>query len=137
MIVQDNKYVCTAKELSNMIAKRILTEKPGETDFTTVKFSLLSGGYDGKTEPEVLASGAEGWYGIRKIDTGFDDNGLTLCSNYYGGGYPQFGYFFEGCSEKQIEDTIFLMIVNTLYYAEGTAGPMLISETVYEPKAKK
>ena len=106
----------------------------GETEFAPVNFSVLSCGYDGKTEPEVVASGAEGWYGIRRVDTGFDDDELTLCANYYGGGSPHFGYLYEGCSEKEIESTIFLIIVGTLRSESPNINKdtMLVVQTEYE-----
>lgn len=134
MIVQDNKYICTVKEFAETIARRILKDKPGETEFTPVNFSVLSGGYDGKTEPEVVASGAEGWYGIRRVETGFDDEELTLCANYYGGGCPHFGYLYEGCSEEEIVNTVYLIIANTLRDGENEDARTceLIAETCYE-----
>ncbi len=96
MIVQGNKYVCTPKELAYLIASKILKDKPGAAEFNPVDFSLLPHGYDGSTEPEVAASKARGWYGIRRVDTGFDDRGLTLCCSFYGGGCPHFGYLYQG-----------------------------------------
>ena len=134
MIVQDKTYICTVRELAETIARRILKDKPGETDFSPVCFSVLSEGYDGKTEPEVIASGAEGWYGIRRVDTGFDDDELTLCANYDGGGSPHFGYLYEGCSEKEIESTIFLIIQGTLRAESPNINgqTMLVAETHYE-----
>ena len=135
MIVQDKTFICTVKELAETIARRILKDKPGETNFSPVSFSVLSEGYDGKTEPEVIASGAEGWYGIRRVDTGFDDDELTLCANYYGGGSPHFGYLYEGCSEKEIESTISMIIQGTLRADSPSINgqTMLVAETHYEP----
>lgn len=134
MIVQDRTYICTVKELVETIARRILKNRPGDTDFSPVNFSILSEGYDGKSEPEVVASGAEGWYGIRRVDTGFDDDELTLCANYYGGGSPHFGYLYEGCSEEEIESTIFLIIQGTLRAESPRVNgqTMLVAETYYE-----
>lgn len=134
MIVQDNKYVCTAKELAWFIAKSIRQDKPGATEFNPVNFSVLSGGYDGKKEPVVLASETGGWYGIRRVDAGFDDEELTLCCNYYGGGCPHFGYLYQGCSFEEIESTLYLLIANVLKDGEDVkAGEYyLIAETCYE-----
>lgn len=134
MIVQDRTYICTIKELAQTIAKRINKDRPGETEFNPVSFSWLSEGYDGKMEPVAIASGAEGWYGIRRVDTGFDDDELTLCANYYGGGSPHFGYLYEGCSEEEIESTIFLIIQGTLRAETPhiNSQTMVVAQTEYE-----
>lgn len=128
MIIQNNTCICTIKELAKMIAKRILKNDPGETPFSPVDFSLLSEGYDGNTEPEVVASSAEGWYGIRRVDTGFDDNGLTLCANYYCGcgRIPRFCYLYKGCSELENVKVIYQLILGTL----RAENPYINSQTM-------
>lgn len=133
MIIQGNKYICTPSELAEMLTKRICKKNPGETQFYPVNFSVISGNHAGKTEPEVVASGAEGWYGIRRIDTGFDDDGLTLCCNYYGGGYPRLCYFDRENGDEEIKTQLLTMIYTVLAAGENIIGGScsLIAETCY------
>ena len=114
-----------------------MKDNPGETVFSPVTFSYLGEGYNGETEPEVIASGAEGWYGIHRIDTGFDDDDLTLCANYYGGGSPHFCYLYEGCSEKEIENGISRIIQGALQLESPHINnqTMLVAEISMENKA--
>lgn len=109
-----SKYtICTVKELVDTLAKKIPENRFDFVKFPEVCFSIID--YSQKNdEPEVVASGAEGWYGIHRIDTGFDDDELTLCANYFGGGSPTFCYIFEGCPKKEIKNSLFSAITGTL-----------------------
>lgn len=139
MIVQGNYYTCTVEELAELVARRICQPNPGETQFNTVNFSLTD--YDSTSvsryTPEELASGAEGWYGIRRIDTGFDDPDLMLCVDYYGGGFASFVHLFDGLTGGEMKEKIQKAMVRTLAMGEGLSADDILSsilsaETVYE-----
>lgn len=115
------KYtICTVKELVDMLAKEMPEDRLDFVKFPEVCFSIIESSQK-NDEPEVVASGAEGWYGIHRIDTEFDDDELTLCANYFGGGSPTFCYIFEGCSEKEIKQSLSSTITGTLM-SEGNVN---------------
>lgn len=144
MIVQGNYYTCTVEELAEMVARRICQQNPGETQFNTVNFSLTD--YDSTSviryTPEEVASDASGWYGIRRIDAGFDDPDLMLCVDYYGGGCASFVHLFDGLTGGEIKEKIQKAMVRTLAIGEGLSveyvtNSILSAETVYEATDNK
>lgn len=113
--------VCSITELVDLVVKQINLNDPGTTNFRTVDFAVL----DTDTVPEdadleQVVMDASGWYGIRRIETGFDDPDLTLCANYYSGGiYPSFCHLFSGREEKDVRAEILRLITVSIERGES------------------
>lgn len=116
-----NKFAGTLKELATFLSKEVDKNRPGRTKFKSVSFAVDESGSD---DIEYAVSAAEGWYGIHQVETGFDDDeSLTLCCNYYGGGYPFFGHIFEGLGEEGIQHTLLSMMRDALRHGENIRNP--------------
>lgn len=115
------KFAGTLKELATFLSKGINKDSPGRTKFKSVSFAVDESGSD---DIEYAVSAAEGWYGIHQVETGFDDDeSLTLCCNYYGGGYPFFGHIFEGLGEEGVQHTLLSMMRDALRRGENIRNP--------------
>lgn len=139
MIAQDNYYICTIDELAEVIVRQINLPDPGKSRFNPVNFALTDydDTYIARYTPEEIASGAEGWYGIRRIDTGFDDPDLMLCVDYYGGGCASFVHLFDGMTGGEMKEQIKTSLIRTLcsgenISAEDVLDSWLSAETTYE-----
>lgn len=71
-------------------ARSVLGEKSG--NFTPYDFAVMDTAAFEETPEDLrrIADCSEGWYGIKKIDTGFDSNELQIVADYYGGGCAAF-----------------------------------------------
>lgn len=73
-------------------ARSVLGRKNKAEDFTPYDFVVMdTAAFEEDPEDlEYVADCSEGWYGIKKIDTGFDSNELQIIADYYGGGCTAF-----------------------------------------------
>lgn len=144
MLRMDGMLLCTVSELVEVLSGRINKRNPEESNFGCCDFLVPScyvkvEEFDGKQTLREIASRDGGWYGIKAIDIGFDENGLTLCSNYYGGDTPAFRHIFGECSESEIREAIEYLIAAPLRYEFGAVnGSMLvIAELSAKVKVRK
>lgn len=87
--------VCTTRELADELAKSIYSELVIDSRFTECDFAIIDS--DIQTDDlEYIKSSASGWYGIKKLETGFDSTDLLLLCDYYGGGCPNLIQIWEG-----------------------------------------
>lgn len=116
-----SKYLlCTLKELSEYIVKKSYNFKvcnfaiPEETDFDTL---------------EEVSINANGWYGVKKIKTGFDNPFIDLFSDYYGGGCGAYRCIEPTDPEGIQKEDVLSMLMETLRICEE-ADPqtMVIAE---------
>lgn len=72
------------------LARSVLGEKM--EDFTPYDFAVMDTAAFEETPEDFwsIADCSEGWYGIKKIDTGFDSDELQIVADYYGGGCAAF-----------------------------------------------
>ena len=87
--------VCTIRELADELAKSIDTESVVDSQFAECDFAII----DSDSQSEDMGrikSDASGWYGIKKLETGFDSPELLLLCDYYGGGCPNLIQIWEG-----------------------------------------
>lgn len=72
------------------LARSVLGEKM--EDFTPYDFAVMDTAAFEETPEDLrrVADCSEGWYGIKKVDTGFDSNELQIVADYYGGGCAAF-----------------------------------------------
>ena len=72
---------------------------------------------------EFIYTNSTGWYGIKKIDPGFDSrhyDDVDLFAYYYGGGCGTYRLIGNWDDNDKIVNTIKEMIVEVLSYQEGT-----------------
>lgn len=66
-----------------------------------------------------------GWYGIKKINPGFDsrhDDNVDLFADYYGGGCGTYRLIGDWDDDDEIIDTIIGMIIETTHHHEGSVS---------------
>ena len=86
-----------------------------------------------KDDLETICIDSTGWYGIKKIDTGFDDrheNDVDLFADYYGGGCGTYRLIGDWDDKDLITDIIKEMIIIVLSHQESyiTEDTILICE---------
>lgn len=61
-------------------------------NFTPYDFAVMDTSAFEETPEDLrrVADCSKGWYGIKKVDTGFDSNELQIVADYYGGGCAAF-----------------------------------------------
>lgn len=82
---------------------------------------------------ETIFKNSTGWYGIKKLDTGFDsdhNDDVDLFADYYGGGCGTYRLIGDWDNEDDIMNTIKEMIVTVLSFQEGdiTKDDIIICE---------
>lgn len=134
MLRKENKYMLgtineVAKELYRADEK-IFADRFIDCDFAVVEKE------DFDLENDYLKTiyiNSTGWYGIKKIDPGFDSrhcNSADLFADYYGGGCGTYELIGNWEFEDNIVRTIMEMIINVLSYQEGniTKDDIIICE---------
>lgn len=121
MLRKEGRYILgtikeVARELYNPNIKDF-TERFIDCDFALV--------YDGDFDLfndnlESICYNVEGWYGIKRIDTGFDNvDNVDLFADYYGGGCGTYRLMGDWISDTGIVRRITEMIIKVLSYQEG------------------
>lgn len=87
--------VCTIRELADELEKSIDSDLVIDSQFTECDFAIISEDIQ-SNDLEYIKSGASGWYGIKRLETGFDSTDLLLICDYYGGGCPNLIQIWEG-----------------------------------------
>lgn len=134
MLRKEGRYILgtikeVARELYNPNIKDF-TERFIDCDFALV--------YDGDFDLfndnlESICYNAEGWYGIKRIDTGFDNvDNVDLFADYYGGGCGTYRLMGDWISNTEIVRRITEMIIKVLSYQEGniTEDHIIICDTM-------
>lgn len=109
-----NKAMGTARELAEYMADFLSSEShiDEESNFYDCDFAVANTKAEG--ELDEIAASSSGWYGIKKIDTGFDSGNLDLFADYYGGGCGVFRSLFDGMSRTTIVEELECMLLHTL-----------------------
>ena len=134
MLRKENKYMLgtideVAKELYKADEKNF-ADRFMECDFAVVEkedFDLEN------DDLETIHINSTGWYGIKKIDPGFDsrhDDNVDLFADYYGGGCGTYELIGDWEFKDNIVRTIMEMIIDVLSYQEGyiTKDDVIICE---------
>ena len=134
MLRKESKYMLgtiseVAKELYN-VNEKIFADRFIECDFAVAEkedFDLENDDLD------FIFENATGYYGIKKIDPGFDNgnyDNVDLFADYYGGGCGTYRLIVDWNDTDLIIDTIKEMIIVVLSYQEGyiTEDTILICE---------
>ncbi len=102
-MLKKGKYtICTISEFSRILAKSVWDALCLDSDWHNYDFGLVEDLLDEEpdADPEYVASGICGWYGVKYVNTGFD---IVLVSDYYGGGCAEMCLFWDdGFGDAQI-----------------------------------
>ena len=88
MIIRDRHYFLgTIKEIADSLTELLLSADSikDTAAFTDFDFAIVDD-YDPRYSLTTIAENAVGWYGVKRIDSGFNSWNLDLCGDYYGGG---------------------------------------------------
>ena len=123
MLRKENKYMLgTIDEVAKELYKadeKIFADRFIECDFAVAEkedFDLENDDLD------FIFENATGYYGIKKIDPGFDNgnyDNVDLFADYYGGGCGTYELIGDWEFQDNIVKTIMEMIINVLSYQEG------------------
>lgn len=121
--------VLTVRQLAEHLASRINLEDVLKTELPACDYGIID--TDGETvfdqeELEFLHSGVCGWYGIKKIDAGFNSTNLVLVADYYGGGCAYLADIFSGIGILEAAYDIGQAILNSLRVQEAAYNDTLL-----------
>ena len=123
MLRKENKYMLgtiaeVAKELYHKNEKNF-EDRFIECDFAVVEKEDFDLDND---DLEIIHINSTGWYGIKKLDTGFDNEygGVDLFADYYGGGCGTYKLIGDWLPDEDILMYINKMIIGVLSCQEGT-----------------
>lgn len=127
--------VLTIKQLAEHIAGKINLEDVLKTEFPTCDYGIID--TDGETEfdqeeLEFLHTGVCGWYGIKKVDIGFDSYDLVLIADYYGGSCARLTQLFDGIDRKNAEKDILQIILDSMKVQEEVTEDTMLMVEFYE-----
>lgn len=99
---ENNRILCEASEFAWIVASMIDLKSPSKTALPIFHFAVEVLAADGD-DLETVDTNSTAWYGIHKVDTGFDSEDLYLVVDYYGGGCaPQFIHINNAMTREQI-----------------------------------
>lgn len=134
MLRKENKYMLgtiadVAKELYKADTKHF------KNRFIDCDFALVDKeNFDIEQDDlEFIYTNSTGWYGIKKIDPGFDNrhyDDMDLFADYYGGGCGTYRLIGDWDDSNKIVNVIRDMIIDVLSYQEGniTGDDVIICE---------
>lgn len=114
---EQNILLGTPRGIAKEVLKYVLENTiNAESKFINCDFAVAC-----DEEYETLAErkyNSSGWYGIKKINTGFDSDDLDLFADYYGGGCGIYNTLFDGMTPKDCIDIVQKMIIATMNITE-------------------
>ena len=139
MLRRENKYMLgTIAEVVKELYKS--NEKKFADRFVECDFAIADGHVDvgddldfEHDDLETIFKNSTGWYGIKKLDTGFDsshNDNVDLFADYYGGGCGTYRLIRDWDNKNEIIKTIREMIIVVFSYQEGniTGDDIIICE---------
>ncbi len=122
MIRQDNLMICTIDELAEKIACSVNDEDVSKSKFEDCDFAVVCLDDEPEDESRTLEDirrDANGWHGIKRIETGFDSEALILVADYYGGSTAFFFQFFDGMSDLvSVKNEVLRKLIQLLEISE-------------------
>lgn len=109
----------TTIEIAEEITRKYL-ETGINADFTNIDFAIvdLTTKELKELDLEKIRYSASGWYGIKRIETGFSNDDLELFADYYGGGCGVYDTLYDGLNPKESISIVEKMIIKTLSVRE-------------------
>lgn len=122
------KMVLTIRQLAEYIADQLDLQFILRKPFPDCDFGLVD--TDGITEfdeeeLDFLKSGVCGWYGAKKVNTGFDSEYCCIVTDYYGGGCGVFTQLYDSIDTIDAVGDMARAIRHTLSFQE----PMVSNDT--------
>lgn len=117
MTTKDNLMLCTIRELATFLTNSISISDVPDSFCPNVDFSVIND--DAEKDINKIYDNANGWYGLKVIDAGFDSNCLNIIVDYYGGFCASFLEITPDDCEKGVEKALEDAIINTLECQEG------------------
>lgn len=118
MKTEGTMFICTVDELARKVANKY--NKPNWKGYD---FSDNFMDSDSVVESYRTASG---WYGIKRVDTGFGVGGVTIVCNYYGGGSASVLDICRG--DENIVESIAEILRDTMRIDERMAVTLVCEE---------
>lgn len=81
---------------------------------------------------EEIYINSTGWYGIKHINTGFDNSDLDLFADYYGGGCGVYDMIYDGMKKDECVNIVKELIMSTLNIVESCKEDTLLIGIVKE-----
>lgn len=106
MKVKGNRMICSLSELASFIAGKVDLEKPKESVIPIISFAVCD--EPGTEDFDEIELNVTGWYGIHRVETGFDSDDLHLIADYYGGGAPMLAHIYNGLSRSNVKASILI-----------------------------
>lgn len=112
----------TIAEFSAFLAKNVLDDSKAWVNYD---FGIISPDNLESEDYDFIESSIEGWYGVKKIDTGFVSDCYILFSDYYGGGCASMCQVWDdGFEESEfMASDIQRMLLSTLTVVETGVTP--------------
>lgn len=141
MLRKENKYMLgTIAECAKELYKA--DEKRFENRFVNCDFAIADSHVDvgddldfEHDDLETIFENSSGWYGINKLDTGFDnshDDDVDLFADYYGGGCGVYNVIYEGMEKNECIKIVKELIMSTLNMVECCKEDTLLIGIVKE-----
>lgn len=116
---EDEKYILgTAEEIAKEIVKNYCDSYNIE-DFLECDFAIVDLIDPEDFTLEEIRYNSSGWYGIKRINTGFDSNDLDLFADYYGGSCGVYDVLYDGLTLIDCVAIVKNMIMSTLQVCES------------------
>lgn len=117
----DDLKVMTVRQLAEHIASQINLDDVLKTDFPTCDYGTID--TDGETafdreELDFLHTGVCGWFGIKRVDTGFNSIDLVLIADYYGGSCAHLAQLCDGVDLESAKKEILQIILGSMNVLE-------------------
>lgn len=127
-MITDGKYlVGTIRELAEYLSRSV---DIGNMKFSDCDFAIAE--FDDCDELEIVKWNSSGWFGVKQMDTGFDNEDMILFADYYGGYCSHIKSLYDGMTGEEMIDAIASLIRDTLGEFESGLGDLnnaiLISE---------
>lgn len=115
---KSSMMICEIRELAEYYSSIICKGEEFCRDIPDCDFAIaeIPGKY--ATLEEIKAS-SSGWYGMKRIDAGFDSEELCVITDYYGGGCANFAQLCDAMEKKEITESFIHTILHTLNTIEA------------------
>lgn len=112
----NNMEIITVAEMATKIHEKLNGEYHSGIRFNGVDFVLCDP--DDEETLEEIYHTAGGWWGVKKIEMGFDSSDLILGVDYYGGGCARILQLWSGCESFNPVEMILETILESVECSE-------------------
>ena len=124
LVKQGNLMACSISKLADHLSDNAYREN-STWHFTDCDFTVIDGD-SSLSDLSKLKKNANGWYGIKAVEAGFDSDALVLMSDYYGGNCASIVQLFDGEDVEDKMQSIESAIIETLNINETVTPDTLL-----------